>query len=174
MSKKSGESSKKKDKGKKGKKGKEDESTGPVPWSFTKDRMEAIQSFPKSAIKAKIDAELAGLSKVFGERQNLAHAALKSPITLLGVEGSEAQGILSHKLPLLPVIDVCDRKSVKRCWRAIRMNFEPLDEDDDMGDDEPGLNDCGRLTLYGLSRWLNNRGETFPGGFPYDEVHPPY
>jgi hypothetical protein len=30
---------------------------------------------------------------------------------------------------------------------------------------------CGPLTLHGLSRWLNARGEKFPGnGFPYDEV----
>jgi len=30
---------------------------------------------------------------------------------------------------------------------------------------------CGPLTLFGLSRWLNARGEVFPGeGFPYDEV----
>lgn len=30
---------------------------------------------------------------------------------------------------------------------------------------------CGLLTLYGMSQWLNARGEKFPGqGFPYDEV----
>ena len=38
-----------------------------------------------------------------------------------------------------------------------------------LADDDPAS--CGPLTLHGMSRWLNSRGERFPApGFPYDEV----
>jgi len=221
---KKGDSKKSTGSGKKGAKGKKKKVVheGPIEWKLTKDRLEELKalSIVSSKIKSQIMTDMEHLTKAFAPREPFKHWTLKSPeIPLLGIASSEARGVLCQNEPLYPMIDTADRRAISRCWRAIRLHFEPIgspnDKDDDDDDDhrnnnthnhhhEDGGGDMsflgspmgsrsgsrgdsrgggsmssmsqiegwvGPMTLYGMSRWLNNRGEKFPGsGFPYDEV----
>ena len=183
---------------KKGKsKGKKVKDEGPLEWKLDQKRLEALQAeAKKSPLMAQLSGELAHLHVPFPPRPPFRHRGnVPGAIMLYGIAPEDAAGVLRVKAPIYPVLDVCDRVAVSRCWRAVRMHFLPTrksswvlrqergggdlaDDDDDQGgaggyDDDDGIladddpASCGHLTLHGISRWLNSRGERFPApGFP--------